>query len=272
MCYHRTMPRLILAALGLVSFVPVVQAADPLGEARRLYNAGQYEAAATAAREALAVDGFADPALVVLGRVQLERFRQTANPSDLTAARESFRSVDPKPLRYRERLELTIGQAEVLYLDDRFGAAAELFESSLDRSVTLGPTAHERVLDWWATALDRHAQLRPIEDRPPIYARIIERMRAELALDAGSTPASYWLSAGARGSGDLDRAWQAAIAGWVRATLAQDRGAALRADLDRLVTQAIIPERAAKLKTGDIRQAAAGMQNEWTAFKEGWSK
>jgi hypothetical protein len=58
----------------------------------------------------------------------------------------------------------------------------------------------------------------------------------------------------------------------VRAGLAQDRGAALRADLDRLVTQAIIPERAARLHTGDARQAAGGMQNEWDAFKAGWSK
>jgi hypothetical protein len=128
------------------------------------------------------------------------------------------------------------------------------------------------VVDWWATALDRHAQLRPVEDRAPIYSRILERMRAELALDAGSTPASYWLAAGARGSGDLERAWQAAIAGWVRAGLAQDRGAALRADLDRLVILAIIPERAARLHMGDARQAASGMQNEWESFKAGWSK
>jgi hypothetical protein len=251
MCYHRTMARVILAALGLLIFVPAVHAADPLAEARRLYNAGRYDAAAAAAREAMGVEGSAGAARVVLGRVQLERFRQTADRADLTAAREALRGVDPKPLKYRERLELSIGQAEVLYLDDRFGAAAELFESSLDRSAVLGPAAHERVLDWWATALDRHAQLRPMEERPAIYVRIVDRMR---------------------GSGDLERAWQAAIAGWVRASLADDRGAALHADLDRLVTQAIIPERAAKLKAGDARQTAAGMQNEWTAFKEGWSK
>jgi hypothetical protein len=272
MCYHRTMARVILAALGLLIFVPAVHAADPLAEARRLYNAGRYDAAAAAAREAMGVEGSAGAARVVLGRVQLERFRQTADRADLTAAREALRGVDPKPLKYRERLELSIGQAEVLYLDDRFGAAAELFESSLDRSAVLGPAAHERVLDWWATALDRHAQLRPMEERPAIYVRIVDRMRAELALDSGSASASYWLAAAARGSGDLERAWQAAIAGWVRASLTDDRGAALHADLDRLVTQAIIPERAAKLKAGDARQTAAGMQNEWTAFKEGWSK
>ena len=97
-------------------------------------------------------------------------------------------------------------------------------------------------------------------------------MRAELAVDTGSSPASYWLAAAARGVGDLERAWQAAMAGWVRAGLAQDRGAAVRADLDRLVTQAIIPERAGRLRTGDTRRAAVGMQNEWDAFKAGWSK
>ena len=31
-------------------------------------------------------------------------------------------------------LELTIGMGEALYLDDRFGAAAALFESALDPS------------------------------------------------------------------------------------------------------------------------------------------
>ena len=45
-------------------------------------------------------------------------------------------------------------------------------------------------------------------------------MSAELATDGGSAPASYWLAVAARGTGDLERAWQAAIAGWVRASLA----------------------------------------------------
>ncbi len=262
----------ILAALGLLLCVPAAHAADPLNEARRLYNAGQFEEAARYAREAMSVADIANPAGVVLGRIQLERFRQTANPDDLVSARESLRIVDPRLLSYRERLELTIGQAELLFLDERFGAAAELFETSLDRSALLGPASHSRVLDWWATSLDRHAQLRPVEARPPIYTRIIGRMAAELALDEGSAAASYWLAAAARGSGDLERAWQASMAGWVRAGLAHDRGAELRADLERLVIQGIIPERVALLQTTDTRQAAGGMLNEWNAFKADWSK
>jgi hypothetical protein len=272
MCYHLTMRRLVLAGLGVLLTALPLHAADPLAEARRLYNAGKYDLAAAVAREAMAVDATSDAARVILGRIQLEQFRLNGKPEDLTSARTTLRTADARPLHYRERLELSIGQAEVLYLEDGFGAAAELFEAALDRSAVLGPVAHDRVIDWWATALDRHAQSRPAEERAPIYARILDRMRAELALDPGSAPANYWTVVAARGTGDLERAWQAAIAAWVRAALAPDGGVALRADLDRLVTQAIIPERATRLKTADPWQAAGGMVNDWTAFKEGWGK
>jgi hypothetical protein len=266
------MRRAILVAIGLVIWAGTAWAADPLAEARRLYNAGRYDAAAQAAQDAMAVAGQADAARVVLGRIQLERFRQTSDPADLTAARQSLRSVDSKFLTYSERLELTIGQAEVLYLDQRFGAAAELFEQSLDRSVILGPAAHVRVLDWWATALDRHAQQAPAEHRGAVYARIMERMAAEMSLDSGSTAASYWMVAAARGSGDLERAWQAAIAGWVRASLSADGAEVLRADLDRLVTQVIIPERAARLHPANPPDAASVMETDWATFKAEWNK
>ena len=73
-------------------------------------------------------------------------------------------------------------------------------------------------------------------------------------------------------SGDLERAWHAAAAAWVGALLSRDRGAALRADLDRLVVQAIIPERAARLQVRDSKPAAAGMLAEWEAFKSSWSR
>src|SRR3954453_14386049 len=152
------MHRLALAGLGVLLTTLPLHAADPLSEARRLYNAGKYDLAASVAREALTVDATADAARVVLGRIQLEQFRLNGKPEDLSSARTSLRTADARPLHYRERLEMSIGQAEVLYLEDRFGASAELFEPALDRSAVLGPVAHERVLDWWATALDRHAQ------------------------------------------------------------------------------------------------------------------
>jgi hypothetical protein len=95
-------------------------------------------------------------------------------------------------------------------------------------------------------------------------------MEQELRRDSASTPANYWLAASARAAGDLDRAWSAASAAWIRATLAPDRGVALRADLDKLVTQAIIPDRAARLPQRERRQAQAAMTAEWQAFKEIW--
>lgn len=272
LCYHPRMHLLAAVAAVLVVLGTPLGAADPLAEARRLYNAGQYDQAEQAAREALKQPSMAEGARLVLGRIHLERFRRNADPAELAAAREAMRAVDGRALEPRDRLELAVGLGEALFLDDRFGAAAELFQRSLDRSVSLGPAAHERLLDWWATALDRLAQGQPREAREDVYGRLLRRMEQELALDPGLAPAAYWLVAAARGLGDLERAWHAAHGAWVGAVLARDRGAALRADLDRLMTQAIVPERAARLAVRDTKQAAAGMLAEWEAFKSSWNK
>jgi tetratricopeptide (TPR) repeat protein len=272
LCYHRAMRHLAAALIVLLLAPAQAWAADALAEARRLYNAGDFEAAQTAARKALAVPQTAEPARVVLGRILLEQYRRTASQNDLADARHALRTVDPEALDSRERLELTLGLAEALYLEDRFGASAELFEPLIDASSTLGARAHERVLDWWATAMDRQAQLRPRDERMAMYDRIAERMSRELRTSPGSGVAAYWLAAAARGRGDVERAWQAALAGWMRAPQTAERGAALRADLDRLVVQAIIPERIARLGLKDSTQALAGMLGEWEAFKVTWSR
>ncbi len=140
-------------------------AADPLADARRLYNQGQFDAAEQAAREAARFAGH--------GRWRACRARPhpaRAVPPNASgraicpAPSQRFRDVDARRLDARERVELTIGLAEALYLEERFGAAAELFESVLDDSDALGAVAHERVLDWWATALDR-LRAAPPDDR-----------------------------------------------------------------------------------------------------------
>jgi hypothetical protein len=264
-------------ALILLLLSGTAGAADPLSEARRLYNLGQYEMAERLAREASSIPAKSDAARVVLGRIQLERFRQSSDPKDLATARESLKMVDPGHLDAGERVELGIGFAEALYLEGRYGAAASLFESVRQRSVILGGPAHERVLDWWATSVDRQAQRLPTEERSAIYQTVLKRMEQEIAEYPGSTAAGYWLAAAARASANLERAWHEAMASWLRATLAEDRGAALRADLDRLVTQAIIPERAAKVASAttprpDPKEAQATMLQEWEAFKRQWSK
>jgi tetratricopeptide (TPR) repeat protein len=262
---------LALLALAVLGAAPVA-AADALAEARRLYNLGQYDTAAQYAGEALKVPATMEGARLVLGRIHLERFRQSADPLDLTEARNALKNVRAESLDARERGELAIGLGECLFLEDRFGTASESFERALGGSAALGPAAHERVLDWWATAIDRLAVSRPREAREGLYTRVVDRMERELSLDPSSAPAAYWLAAGLRGSGNLDRAWYAAIAGWVGAVLGRDHGAALRADLDRLMVQAIIPERAAKLQPADPRPAAEAMLAEWTALKAAWTR
>lgn len=209
---------------------------------------------------------------MVLGRIELERYRRAPSVASLTAAREAFRAVDPAALEPRERVELMLGFGELFFLEDRFAAAADLFAPVLDATVTLGPAAHDRVLDWWATALDRHAQSRPAPERMAVYDRIAKRMEAELMRDPGSAPAGYWVVAAARGAGDLDAAWSRAMASWVRAALGRDRGVNLRGDLDRLVLHAVIPERAARLSTREPAVAAAGLLSEWEAFKASWAR
>jgi hypothetical protein len=97
-------------------------------------------------------------------------------------------------------------------------------------------------------------------------------MAREIERDPGSLPAGYWLAAAARGRGDLERAFDNAVAGWVRAIHGRDRGIALRADIDRLMVQAILPERAARLSPRDQKTILSGMVAEWDVFKERWSR
>jgi tetratricopeptide (TPR) repeat protein len=264
--------RVWTAVLILGLSATLAGAADPLAEARRLYNLGQYENAARLAREAIKVPATAESARLVLGRIHLERYRQSAAPEDLNQAREALTGVNPQGLDRRERGELTIGWGEALYLDDQFGAAVEVFERALDSGEPLGTGARDRLLDWWATAVDRLALARSRNQREPVYARIVSRMEKEFAADPASAPAAYWLAAAARGAGNLDRAWNAAMAGWVTAPLGRDHGAALRADLDRLMVQGIIPDRAVKLQPKDTKQAAAVMLSEWEALKASWTR
>jgi hypothetical protein len=265
--------RLLLLAAAIVMAPAQVAANDFLAEARRLYNLGQYDEAERAAREAAANVATIDAARVVLGRIYLERYRRSAAPEDLASARAALAATDTRALDRRERLELAIGLAGTLYFEDRFGAAADMFESVLEATTTvLGPIAHERALDWWATALDRLAQVRPVPERASVYDRIAARMTAEIERDPGSTPAAYWLVVAARGRGDLERALDTAAAGWVRAIYARDRGLALRADIDRFVVQAVLPERAARVSPRDHKATLMGMLAEWDAFKERWSR
>lgn len=253
--------------------IPVSAAAqDSLTEARRLYNAQQYEAAERAARTAAGQVRTANSARVVLARILLERYRESSNPSQLVEARDALRTANPESLESRERTELLLGLAQALFLEDRFAAAADVFEPVIGAAAQLGEAAHDRALDWWATALARHAATRPFAERGTIYARVTRRMQNELMRDPGSGPANYWVVAAAHGSGDLDRAWSLAQASWIRAAFAGPRVMATRTDLDNLVVDGLIPARAARIGGRDPNLVVAGMVGEWEAFKTAWTR
>ena len=242
---------------------------NPLVRARELYNQQQYDAAITAAREAQARPDLAQPAAVVLGRALLERYRSVSDPADLAAARESLVAVDTARLTARDRFELLIGLGELLYFEGHFGAAAELFSAALGSAAAAGGTSRESVLDWWALALDHEAQASGDTERRQLYARMLDRVEPAAAGEQPSAAALYWVTAAAAGMDDFGRAWHAAIAAWVRSPLAAEPRASLRADLERLVQQVIIPGRAVMQRpAADRKQAIADMQAEWNAIKE----
>ncbi len=261
-----------LIALSILASIVGVDAApadvkDQLARARTLYNQRLFEPAIAAAEEARNIPEAADSADLITARSYLERFRETAAAEDLTAARERLRNINPGNLPPRERPEYLVGLGEALFFDRAAGAAAGVFESVLMGDSPLGSDSRERVLDWWASALDLDARERSEWERPLVYRIIRDRMQTELGANPSSATASYWLSAALWGLGDHQAAWDSAQAGWVRAPMAIDRGAALRGDLDRLVLRAIIPDRARALQrpTGNLEQ-------EWSDFKDRWSR
>ena len=256
--------RALLTVL-LLSHTGAAVAAEPpaLAKARALYNAADYDGAIDAAALAQAQPAAADAAALVTARSRLERYRLRGDVADLATAREALISVRASMLSPRDQVDHLVGIGQSLYLANTFGAAAEVFDGALGKGALLSHRDRLMLLDWWASALDREAQGRPPDRRLPAYERIASRMEEELRQDPGSAPANYWLAAASRGAGDLDRAWDAAMAGWVRATLTPDTDDRLRADLDRLVTQALVPERA---RMKPARDPLA----DWQQLKQDW--
>ena len=251
----------------LIPAASLEAADDPLTRARLLYNQRQFQEAVSAAEQARLTPVHADLADLVAARAYLERFRESGASDDLTNARDRLRRLDPLRFPPRERVEYIVGLGEALFFDDSFGAAAAVFDSVLLSGEAMSTDGRERVLDWWATAVDHEAKPRPDIDRHDIYQRIRTRMRDEIAARPANGTAAYWLAASAQAQGDLQAAWDAAQAAWVRAPLASDRGAALRADLDRLVLRAIVPDRARILG-----QPPDSLRAQWEQFKERWKK
>jgi hypothetical protein len=256
----------------MVALAPRPAAAEhpSLAQARVLYNEAKYEAAINAASMARTDPASADAAALVVGRCHLERHRLLSDAVELTAARIALAEVRPQALSPRDRVDLLIGLGQALYQGESFGAAAELFDTALSQPVGLPDRDRLMLLDWWATAIDRESQKLPPDRRMAILDQVRERMELEVRIDPGSVPANYWLAVSARGAGDLDRAWYAAIAGWVRAALRPETARQLRDDLDRLVNQALILERARARPPLEQGDALTELRAEWEGIKNQW--
>ena len=258
-----------IVAVLLVASVTYAADPTPLARARMLYNAGDYDGAIAAAMLARMQPAAADAAALVEARAHIERYRRGAEATDLEAAREALNAIRAAVLSPRDQVDFLVGLGQSLYFTDLFGPAADLFDTALERGTLLADHDRVMLLDWWATALDREAQAAPPDRRARLNARIMERMDAELRRDPSSAPANYWRAVSARGSGDLDTAWDAAVAAWVRAALGPT-GSQLRTDIDRLVTEAIIPERARSRQGHEQADAAESLRSQWNLIKEQW--
>ena len=272
LCYDaREMIRVLVVVLALCMGSPALHAdREDLARARQLFNERRFDEAIEAATSARKTPDTADAAAIVLARAHLERYRQLADPADLGAARTALGAVGVERLGTPDRAEFLIALGGSLFLEDDFGAAAEIFESAMEIAPAAGEGAREAVLDWYGSALERWAAPYVTSRRAQMLTRLVARMESEQAKNPGSRAASYWLAAGLRAQGELDRAWQAAIAAWVRAPLAGASALALRADIDRLVLEGIIPDRGKEAPEGERESRESALRAEWELLKQKW--
>jgi hypothetical protein len=258
-----------LLLIGLTASPALAQRAD-LAKARALYNQRQFDGAIEAAAVAQKTPATADAAAVVLSRAHLERYRERANPEDLSSARVALGTVRVVNLDARDGIDFLMALGEALFFEDDYGAAATLFESGIDGALAQGPETGEAMLDWWGSAMERHAAVLDRDARIGAFRRMRDRTARELSRSPGSAAAAYWIVVATRGAGDAADAWDAAIAGWVRARLAGARSATLRADLDKLVLEGIIPDRVKALAADKRAQTESELRGEWAVVKERW--
>jgi hypothetical protein len=251
-------------------------AQSELARARLLYNAGNFDAAIASAAGARTKAGNAPASALIIARSRLERFRVLANPDDLNAARTGLIAIDLRALSRQETLEWQIGLGEALFLDNLPGPASEMFRPLIP-SVRAQFTSSEieKLIDWWATSISLVAESANGATRIDEYRELRAVCEGELDHQPTSRAATYWIVAALRGTGELDRAWNAAIAGWIRAS-AMPRAGELRTDLDRLVVQTIIPERAQartgqRLDAPNTLAAIAMMTAEWHNVAGRWT-
>lgn len=261
---------LVAAAVLAAAPAPAQATRADLARARALYNQRQFDEAISAAIAARRSPDTADPAAIVLARAHLERYRERADPADLSAARLALGQVRTTSLTPRDQVELLLALGESLFLEDDFGAAAEMFSSGLARAAAIAPELSEAMLEWYGSAVERQASALSRAPRMDAFTRLADTMAGELSRNPTSSAASYWIVVALRGAGAYERAWDAAVAAWLRARLLGARSPAVRADLDRLVVQGLIPDRIRQLPADEQAAAASQLRADWELVKEKW--
>ena len=268
--------RALLAACGFALVCPwSAFAQSPLERARVLYNAGQFEEAIAMAASPEIKPPAAASAALITARARLELFRKAGDPKGLAAARAELAALNPHALGPQELVEWQIGLGSALFLENEPGPAADMFATVLSSArARLTAIEFEKFFEWWGAAASQAAAALAGEARTRAFERLRASADAELERNPLSRPATYWSVVASRGAGDLEGAWDTAVAGWIRAGRQPD-GVELRKDLETFVTQTLIPERA-QARTGartDPRVPGAditALTAEWRAITARW--
>ena len=142
-----------LVLVCLLAAAPVVSAQEGSLGARELYNAGRVDEAAEQAEADWVATASAEAGLV-LARAKLDRFSRLESGSDLSDARQLLDRIDVTTLLPAQKLDWEVGVATGLFLAGRAGPSGVMFERLLDHPLLEG-AERDRVLNWWATAVDR---------------------------------------------------------------------------------------------------------------------
>ena len=201
----------------------------------------------------------ADAAAIVLARAHLERYRQLADPTDLGAARSALSGVERRSARHARprrvpdrarRLAVPRGRLRRGRRDLRVGDG--------DRAGGRRRAPARRCSTGTASAMERWAAPYVTSRRAQMLTRLVARMEREQAKNpglAGRRPTGWPRACAAQG--DTDRAWQAAIAAWVRAPLAGDaRAGAARRHRPAGAARASSPTAAAKPPRANAKAAS----------------
>ena len=164
---------------------------------------------------------------LIIGRVRLERYRSPRHRCSGARRRRGRFSRRRSARAQSTRAAGAAGRAGRCCCSSMIASAPapSCWSRCSTRTASLAPDAHDRAVEWWAIALDAQAQAQPPDRSPAAYQRSVDADGAGAAARPGLGAAGYWLAAASRDAGDLERAWAAALAAWVRASLAPDGAA-----------------------------------------------